>query len=120
MKKQSFIHPFLLSLATITCLLCATEEAAAWERTALSDCKSAAKNCKKTQDQCKNDNEKCKRNAQARDLASFESVLSPSAKAQFVRFSDAKKVQAMNYADHARMPPDDAVDRVANGGCNCR
>ncbi len=98
-------------------LVVLTSNLAAWERTAMADCKQAKKNCKNDFEQCKKDNDECKTNAPRKDRASFEKELSPYARTLFMRLSPDKQERAMDYADNSSMPPDDAVAKVS---CECK
>ncbi len=84
----------------------------------MDDCKQEAKECTKNPDRCQRDSDKCKHNAADRDVSSFASELSPYSHVLFSKFNMDQKKQAMDAADKNKMPPDDAVAKVA-GMCGC-
>lgn len=104
------------------------QDLSAWERTAkkeckqeYQDCKSEADSkcatdpnkCKKMKEDCERKYHVCKKNAEKRDEESFQGQLSPSAFSKYQGFSNQQKIKAMDHADHNKMSPNDAVEKVA-------
>jgi hypothetical protein len=90
MKKRSFTSLVLAGVAASAVLY--ANDPVAWE--------------KKTPDKCVKESGKA-------DESSFASSLSPYTYGMYKDFTPDQKKRAMDFADHNKMSPDDAVMKVA-------
>lgn len=104
-----------------------TVSLSAWERKAeiecnqeeirckneVEQCRELNRNCTRTKDKCQDEAIRCRKRAAMEDESSFIQALSSKSFRKYQLLTEKQKKRVLDYADHNRMQPDDAVAKVS-------
>ncbi len=105
MKKNKWITLLLVGVAVCS---------VSWQRSGAGEqCKKNRDTCSKSKDMCQADYDACMDDAAQQDEDSFLSSATSDSADVYDNFTSMQKKQAMDYADGNKMPPDEAIAKVA-------